>query len=160
MNCKAASALSMPPVARIGKPGRARAMADTARRAMGLPYEPGYIANRTEWHCPTRHRTWCASPCQRRARRMTNPDCYRKLLFAKIMKNLRIRAQLQETKFQETKKGKTLSPIRPETVLVAVQPLAPPSRAATAMLTMSVTLGVSFAKNGLSPTTARTQLQR
>lgn len=35
-NCSAVSAESMPPVARIGKPGIARAMADTALRAMGL----------------------------------------------------------------------------------------------------------------------------
>ena len=33
--CKPASAESMPPVARIGKSGRARAMAETPRRAMG-----------------------------------------------------------------------------------------------------------------------------
>lgn len=35
-NCSPVSAESMPPVARIGKPGIARAMADTALRAMGL----------------------------------------------------------------------------------------------------------------------------
>lgn len=35
-NCRPVSAESMPPVARIGKPGIARAMADTALRAMGL----------------------------------------------------------------------------------------------------------------------------
>lgn len=35
-NCKALSAESMPPVAKIGKPGRALAIAETARRAIGL----------------------------------------------------------------------------------------------------------------------------
>ena len=40
------SALSMPPVARIGNPGRALAIADTARRAIGriaLPGEVGFV---------------------------------------------------------------------------------------------------------------------
>lgn len=34
-NCRPHSAESMPPVAKMGKPGSALAMADTARRAMG-----------------------------------------------------------------------------------------------------------------------------
>lgn len=34
-NCRPDSAESMPPVAKMGKPGSARAMAETARRAMG-----------------------------------------------------------------------------------------------------------------------------
>lgn len=34
-NCRPDSAESMPPVAKIGKPGSAWAMADTARKAMG-----------------------------------------------------------------------------------------------------------------------------
>lgn len=38
------------------------------------------------------------------------------------------------------------NPMRPETVLVAVTPSAPPSLAALAMLTISVTFGVNLAK--------------
>ena len=44
--CIPTSALSIPPVARTGKPGRARAMADTARSAIGriaLPETPPYV---------------------------------------------------------------------------------------------------------------------
>lgn len=41
-NCSPASAESIPPVARIGKPGMALAMADTALRAMGLMALPAH----------------------------------------------------------------------------------------------------------------------
>lgn len=45
-NCNPASAESIPPVAKIGKPGMARATADTARRAIGriaFPETPPYV---------------------------------------------------------------------------------------------------------------------
>lgn len=42
-----------------------------------------------------------------------------------------------------------LTPISPETVLIAVTPEAPPSSAALAMVTISVMFGVSFTKNGI-----------
>lgn len=45
-NCSPVSAESIPPVARIGKPGIARAMADTALRAMGLMALPAYMDTR------------------------------------------------------------------------------------------------------------------
>ena len=40
------------------------------------------------------------------------------------------------------------SPMRPDTVLMAVTPSAPPSLAARAISTISVTFGVILAKNG------------
>ena len=50
------------------------------------------------------------------------------------------------------------SPMRPETVLMAVTPSAPPSLAARAIFTISVMLGVILAKNGIL-TAALTQRQ-
>ena len=44
-NCSPVSAESIPPVAKIGKPGIALAMADTALRAMGLMALPVQIVN-------------------------------------------------------------------------------------------------------------------
>ena len=44
--CSPTSAESIPPVARMGNPGKALAMADTARRAMGriaFPETPPYV---------------------------------------------------------------------------------------------------------------------
>merc|ERR1719468_629246 len=45
-----------------------------------------------------------------------------------------------------------LSPMRPDTVLMAVTPSAPPSLAALAISTMLVTLGVSLANTGMVET--------
>lgn len=50
-NCRPDSAESMPPVAKMGKPGSALAMTDTARRAMGRIALPEHIqikANRQQ----------------------------------------------------------------------------------------------------------------
>merc|ERR1719480_766779 len=45
-----------------------------------------------------------------------------------------------------------LRPMRPDTVLMAVTPSAPPSLAALAIWTMLVTLGVSLANTGMLET--------
>mmetsp|Transcript_11752 Transcript_11752/g.29696 ORF Transcript_11752/g.29696 Transcript_11752/m.29696 type:complete len:203 (+) Transcript_11752:932-1540(+) len=103
MNCSADSAESQPPVARMGKPGSARAMAEIALSAMGrvaLPDMPPYVVR---FSLPTAGHA-LLSPC---------------------------------------------TPISVDTVLMAVTPDAPPSCAARAMTVMSVTLGVSLAKNGM-----------
>lgn len=46
-NCRPDSAESMPPVAKMGKPGSALAMADTARSAMGRMALPEYVKIKT-----------------------------------------------------------------------------------------------------------------
>eukprot|EP01137_Pigoraptor_chileana_P009089 Opistho-2@56828 len=102
-NCSADSAESMPPVARMGKPGSFRAMFDTALRAIGrmaLPETPPYVV-------------FFSAPTAGHADALD------------------------------------LTPISPDTVLVAVAPDAPPSCAAIAISTMSVTFGVSLAKKGI-----------
>ncbi|TNN60409.1 hypothetical protein EYF80_029398 [Liparis tanakae] len=50
-NCSPLSAESIPPVARIGKPGMALAMADTALRAMGLMALPAHMDTHSESSC-------------------------------------------------------------------------------------------------------------
>ncbi len=52
-----------------------------------------------------------------------------------------------------------LTCMRPDIVLMAVTPVAPPSLAARAISRISVTLGVSFAKKGTGPHTSLTHLQ-
>ena len=47
-NCSPVSAESIPPVAKIGKPGIALPMAETALRAMGLMALPAHIGDITE----------------------------------------------------------------------------------------------------------------
>ena len=53
----------------------------------------------------------------------------------------------EPTAGQALESGKT--PIKPDTVFVAVTPSAPPRRAASAMTTISVTFGVNFANTGV-----------
>mmetsp|Transcript_27773 Transcript_27773/g.41074 ORF Transcript_27773/g.41074 Transcript_27773/m.41074 type:complete len:266 (+) Transcript_27773:711-1508(+) len=113
MNWSAVWAESQPPVARIGKPGNARAMAETSRRAIGLmalPLTPPYVVR-------------CSLP----------------------------------TLGQAVPSG--VKCIKPDTVLVAVTPVAPPSCAARAMWTISVTFGVSLAKTGMPSLASATHPQ-
>ena len=155
-NCNADAALSMPPVASIGNPGRALATAETARKAIGLmalPDTPPYVVR---FSLPTAgHAVPSPFKCIR-------PDT----VFVAVQPSAppKIR-HMGCSKWQERMQQKTINfnvnrdrKVNQLIKMLREHLIKIPSFAAPAIVTMFVTFGVSLAKNGIL-TAALTHLQ-